>query len=148
MLTTGRSGHALDFVDGIHFLKFGPGASGRLRPASPERISERVLPAAAVPNDLQGRTAGRLRRPFRRQRLAAEGPDALSTTKEEHWMPALEDPVWDFPAGKAVGLSLARGPTVGLDLADVRGKNGTLVMFICNPCPYVRGHRRPAGRGC
>ncbi len=24
-------------------------------------------------------------------------------------------------------------------LADVRGKNGTLVMFICNHCPYVKG---------
>jgi peroxiredoxin len=23
-------------------------------------------------------------------------------------------------------------------LADMRGKNGTLVMFICNHCPYVR----------
>jgi peroxiredoxin len=23
-------------------------------------------------------------------------------------------------------------------LADVRGKNGTLVIFICNHCPYVR----------
>jgi peroxiredoxin len=23
-------------------------------------------------------------------------------------------------------------------LADVRGKNGTLVMFICNHCPYVK----------
>ncbi|WP_088346932.1 MULTISPECIES: thioredoxin family protein [Rhodomicrobium] len=24
-------------------------------------------------------------------------------------------------------------------LADIRGANGTLVMFICNHCPYVRG---------
>ncbi len=24
-------------------------------------------------------------------------------------------------------------------LADVKGKNGTLVMFICNHCPYVKG---------
>lgn len=24
-------------------------------------------------------------------------------------------------------------------LADVRGKSGTLVMFICNHCPYVKG---------
>ena len=29
------------------------------------------------------------------------------------------------------------GSMVGL--ADVRGKNGTLVMFICNHCPYVKG---------
>ena len=26
-----------------------------------------------------------------------------------------------------------------LSFADVRGKNGTLVMFICNHCPYVIG---------
>jgi peroxiredoxin len=24
-------------------------------------------------------------------------------------------------------------------LADLKGKNGTLVMFICNHCPYVKG---------
>lgn len=24
-------------------------------------------------------------------------------------------------------------------LADVKGKNGTLIMFICNHCPYVKG---------
>ena len=24
-------------------------------------------------------------------------------------------------------------------LADVKGANGTLVMFICNHCPYVKG---------
>ena len=25
-----------------------------------------------------------------------------------------------------------------ISLADVRGDNGTLVMFICNHCPYVQ----------
>ncbi len=25
-----------------------------------------------------------------------------------------------------------------LTLADIQGKNGTLVMFICNHCPYVK----------
>ncbi len=25
------------------------------------------------------------------------------------------------------------------DLADIRGENGTLLMFICNHCPYVKG---------
>ncbi|GJL85479.1 MAG: thioredoxin family protein [Micavibrio sp.] len=29
------------------------------------------------------------------------------------------------------------GSTVSL--ADVKGENGTLVMFICNHCPYVKG---------
>lgn len=26
-----------------------------------------------------------------------------------------------------------------LALADIRGENGTLIMFICNHCPYVKG---------
>lgn len=26
-----------------------------------------------------------------------------------------------------------------LNLADIKGENGTLVMFICNHCPYVKG---------
>ncbi len=26
-----------------------------------------------------------------------------------------------------------------VSLADVKGENGTLVMFICNHCPYVKG---------
>lgn len=26
-----------------------------------------------------------------------------------------------------------------LSLSDIRGKNGTLIMFICNHCPYVIG---------
>lgn len=26
-----------------------------------------------------------------------------------------------------------------LTLADIRGENGTLIMFICNHCPYVKG---------
>ena len=33
-------------------------------------------------------------------------------------------------------LSDTRGRQVSL--ADVRGENGTLVMFICNHCPYVK----------
>jgi peroxiredoxin len=27
-------------------------------------------------------------------------------------------------------------------LADVRGPKGTLVVFICNHCPYVKGKHR------
>lgn len=26
-----------------------------------------------------------------------------------------------------------------ISLADIKGKNGTLIMFICNHCPYVKG---------
>jgi len=45
-------------------------------------------------------------------------------------------PICDF-AWKAVDFRLkgVDGRTYGL--ADVQGANGTLVMFICNHCPYV-----------
>ena len=46
-------------------------------------------------------------------------------------------PVCDFGT-PIVGFSLpgTDGKTYSLD--DVKGPNGTLVMFICNHCPYVR----------
>ena len=33
-------------------------------------------------------------------------------------------------------------------LADVRGRNGLLVMFICNHCPYVKAVRERIVRDC
>ncbi|MSO88458.1 MAG: thioredoxin family protein [Rhodospirillaceae bacterium] len=50
---------------------------------------------------------------------------------------AAETPVCDF-GRRAVDFDL-----IGVDgkryrLADIRGQRGTLVMFICNHCPYVR----------
>ncbi|MFQ5765413.1 MAG: thioredoxin family protein [Rhodospirillales bacterium] len=52
-------------------------------------------------------------------------------------MVAMETPVCDF-GSKAPDFSLTGidGKTYGL--ADVQGPKGTLVMFICNHCPYVR----------
>ena len=40
---------------------------------------------------------------------------------------------WKAPAFALPGID---GKTYGLD--DLRGANGTLVMFICNHCPYVK----------
>ncbi len=50
---------------------------------------------------------------------------------------AVETPICDF-GWKAPEFSLEGidGRSYGLD--DVRGRNATLVMFICNHCPYVR----------
>ncbi|MFQ5954931.1 MAG: thioredoxin family protein [Kiloniellales bacterium] len=50
---------------------------------------------------------------------------------------AVETPICDF-GWKAPDFSLkgVDGRTYSLD--DVRGRNATLVMFICNHCPYVR----------
>ena len=50
---------------------------------------------------------------------------------------AVETPVCEF-GKKAPGLLLPAtdGKTYSLD--DLRGEKGTLIVFICNHCPYVR----------
>jgi peroxiredoxin len=57
------------------------------------------------------------------------------TAKEERMATA---PVCDF-GWKAPDFTLPAtdGKTYGLE--EIRGPNGTLVMFICNHCPYVTG---------
>ena len=52
-------------------------------------------------------------------------------------MAATETPICDF-GWKPPDFSLAGTDGRMYSLADVRGDNGTLVMFICNHCPYVR----------
>jgi len=52
-------------------------------------------------------------------------------------MAALETPVCDF-GWQAVDFDLPGVDGKRYTLADVRGERGTLVMFICNHCPYVR----------
>jgi peroxiredoxin len=52
-------------------------------------------------------------------------------------MAATETPVCDFGASASdFSLPDTRGKT--WTLADCRGENGTLVMFICNHCPFVK----------
>ncbi len=50
---------------------------------------------------------------------------------------AAETPVCDF-GWKAPDFALPATDGRTLTLADVRGPRGTLVMFICNHCPYVQ----------
>lgn len=50
---------------------------------------------------------------------------------------AMETPICDF-GWKAVDFSLPGVDGKTYTLADVKGANGTLVMFICNHCPYVK----------
>lgn len=54
---------------------------------------------------------------------------ALTHTPE----PALGSPIIDFRLPATDGRTLA--------LAELRGAKGTLVMFICNHCPYVKAIR-------
>jgi len=52
-------------------------------------------------------------------------------------MPALQTPICDF-GWKAVDFTLPGTDGRDWSLGDVRGGTGTLVMFLCNHCPYVR----------
>lgn len=55
-------------------------------------------------------------------------------------MVSLQTPICDF-GWKAPGFDLPGVDGRNWSLADVRGPNGTLVMFICNHCPYVKAIR-------
>lgn len=50
---------------------------------------------------------------------------------------AVTTPVCDFGAS-APDFSLPDTDGNTVELSDITGKNGTLVMFICNHCPYVQ----------
>ena len=52
-------------------------------------------------------------------------------------MVALETPICNF-GWKAPNFSLRGIDEKNYNFSDIKGKNGTLVMFICNHCPYVK----------
>ena len=49
----------------------------------------------------------------------------------------IQTPICDF-GQKAHDFKLKSTENRIISLEDVRGKNGTLIMFICNHCPYVK----------
>ena len=49
----------------------------------------------------------------------------------------IQTPICDF-GQKAHDFELKSTENKILSLNDVRGENGTLIMFICNHCPYVK----------
>ncbi len=51
-------------------------------------------------------------------------------------MPALSTPVCEF-GWKAQNFSLQSTRNEIIELNKARGQDGTLIMFICNHCPYV-----------
>ena len=52
-------------------------------------------------------------------------------------MPALTTPICDF-GWNAPDFELLGTDGIKHSLNSVHGENGTLVMFICNHCPYVK----------
>lgn len=50
---------------------------------------------------------------------------------------AVTAPICDF-GWKAVDFDLRGVDNKRYRLADVRGRNGTLIVFMCNHCPYVK----------
>ncbi len=49
----------------------------------------------------------------------------------------IQTPICDF-GQKASNFKLKSTKNNLLSLNDIKGKNGTLIMFICNHCPYVQ----------
>jgi peroxiredoxin len=49
----------------------------------------------------------------------------------------IQTPICDF-GQKAYDFELKSTDNKILKLNDIRGENGTLIMFICNHCPYVK----------
>ena len=52
-------------------------------------------------------------------------------------MVALETPICDF-GWNAPDFNLLGTDGKSYQFDDIKGTNGTLVMFICNHCPYVK----------
>ena len=52
-------------------------------------------------------------------------------------MALTKTPICDFEK-KAVNFNLKSTENKIISLEDIKGDNGTLIMFICNHCPYVK----------
>ena len=52
-------------------------------------------------------------------------------------MALTKTPICNF-GEKAINFSLKSTKNKQISLKDIKGENGTLVMFICNHCPYVK----------
>jgi hypothetical protein len=60
-------------------------------------------------------------------------------------MSLTETPVCNFGEKiKEFKLISTEGPFISLK--DIKGQNGTLIMFICNHCPYVKAIIEGIGR--
>ena len=59
----------------------------------------------------------------------------------------IQTPICDF-GKKAVPFELKSTDEKILKLYDVKGENGTLIMFICNHCPYVKAVAKEIVEDC
>ena len=59
----------------------------------------------------------------------------------------IQTPICDF-GQKAIPFELKSTDNKILSLNDIKGENGTLIMFICNHCPYVKAIIKDLAREC
>ena len=57
--------------------------------------------------------------------------------RDSYYIMPIQTPICDF-GQKAHNFELKSTDNKILSLNDIKGKNGTLIMFICNHCPYVK----------
>ena len=62
-------------------------------------------------------------------------------------MALTKTPICDF-GKKANNFSLKSTENKMISLNDVKGENGTLIMFICNHCPYVLATIKEVVKNC
>ena len=60
---------------------------------------------------------------------------------------AIQTPICDF-GQKAHDFDLKSTDNKMVSLNDIKGENGTLVMFICNHCPYVKAVTKDIVEDC
>ena len=59
----------------------------------------------------------------------------------------IQTPICDF-GQKAHGFELKSTDNKILSLNDIKGENGTMIMFICNHCPYVKAVTKDIVEDC
>ena len=59
----------------------------------------------------------------------------------------IQTPICDF-GKKAIPFELKSTDDKIIKLEDITGKNGTLIMFICNHCPYVKAVTKDIVEDC
>ena len=59
----------------------------------------------------------------------------------------IQTPICDF-GQKAHNFELKSTDNKVLSLDDIKGENGTLIMFICNHCPYVKAVTKDIVEDC